>query len=256
MSVPSIEELERQLSALPPEAWDPPVPPPPPWPVEARDPGHSRAAGPAAGPGRRRLRPAAPAGVWPRRTERAAPGGGWRRRTGPAGSVARAWRDRRRPARRSPAGGPVLRPLRAALASVALLGAGLAAGLLIASGEPAPREPVTEALRLQLEPVGDRGRGAAGAVALSGRAGGTANVRLSGLEPSGRGDFYELWLLGDDGELVSLGSVRVPASGRAELRVELPVDPGRFRYLDVSREPADGDPGHSADSVLRGLTRQ
>jgi anti-sigma-K factor RskA len=210
MSVPSIEELERQLSALPPEAWDRPVPPPPPWPQDVR--------------GARRLRPRTPAPAKPRRRML------------------------------------VLRPLRAALASAALLAAGLAAGLLIGrGGDPAVQraEPPRGAdrLRVQLEPLSDRARGASGAVTLTGRAGGSASVRLSGLRPSRGGDFYELWLLGEGGELVSLGSVRVPASGRAELRVDLPVDPVRFRYLDVSREPADGNPGHSADSVLRGLTR-
>jgi len=79
-------------------------------------------------------------------------------------------------------------------------------------------------------------------------------VRLAGLRPSSRGDFYELWLLGRDGELVSLGSFRVPASGRADLRVRMPVDPARFSFLDVSREPPDGDPDHSTVSVLRGPT--
>jgi anti-sigma-K factor RskA len=90
-------------------------------------------------------------------------------------------------------------------------------------------------------------------VSLEPRAGGSASVRLSGLRPSKGGDFYELWLLGDGGELVSLGSVRAPASGTATIdNVQLPVDPERFRFLDVSREPADGDPGHSSMSVLRG----
>jgi Anti-sigma-K factor rskA len=220
MSVPSLEELERRLSALPPEAWDRPVPPPPPWPMET-----GRAS---------------------RRHPRSRPAP-WR----PSVDFVRL-----RLPRSTLAG-----TLRAALASAALLAAGLAAGLLISRGDdPALRgsEPRqrADALRVALEPVGDRGGGAAGAVTLTGRAGGRASVRLTGLRPSAGGDFYELWLLGDDGELVSLGSVRVPASGRAELRVELPVDPRRFRYLDVSREPADGDPGHSADSVLRGLTRQ
>ena len=30
----SLDELERRLQALPPEAWDRPVPPPAPWPTE------------------------------------------------------------------------------------------------------------------------------------------------------------------------------------------------------------------------------
>jgi anti-sigma-K factor RskA len=220
MSVPSLEELERQLSALPPEAWDRPVPPPPPWAMDGPGPAHALAGGPR---------------------EAQSPGAAH-----PPARPARALRRRRRPL--------VLRPLRAALASVALLATGLGAGLLLAGrDDPAPG-PAPGSLRVVLQPLG--GQGAAGAVTLTGGAGGSATASLSGLPPSGRGEFYELWLLGDDGELVSLGSVRVPASGRAELRVEIPVDPGRFRYLDVSREPADGDPGHSSDSVLRGVTRQ
>ena len=36
--------------------------------------------------------------------------------------------------------------------------------------------------------------------------------------------------------------------------VRLPVPVTDFRYIDVSREPDDGDPAHSGDSVLRGPT--
>jgi Anti-sigma-K factor rskA len=151
--------------------------------------------------------------------------------------------------------GLFLRPLAAGAAALVLLGAGIGAGLLLSGGEDdAPGGPETEPLRVELDPVGGRGRGAAGTARLEPRPGGRATVELAGLRPSGDRDFYELWLLGDDGELVSLGSVRVPDSGRAELDVELPVDPARFRYLDVSREPADGDPSHSTISVLRGQT--
>ena len=146
----------------------------------------------------------------------------------------------------------ILRPLAAAAASVALLAAGLGAGLLLA-GNDADRQPNPSLARVDLKPVAGRGQGSTGVVSLEPRAGGKANVKLSGLRPSTGGDFYELWLLGEGGELVSLGSVRVPASGRATLEnVRLPVDPERFRFLDVSREPADGDPGHSSISVLRG----
>lgn len=146
----------------------------------------------------------------------------------------------------------ILRPLAAAAASVALVAAGLGAGLLLADND-ADLQPNDSLARLDLKPVDGRGKGATGVVSLEPRAGGKATVRLSGLRPSRGGDFYELWLLGDGGELVSLGSVRVPASGRATLEnVQLPVDPERFRFLDVSREPADGDPGHSSISVLRG----
>ncbi len=147
---------------------------------------------------------------------------------------------------------PVWRPVAAVAASLALLAAGLGAGLLLAGDEDAGVPNDTRA-RVKLAPVDGRGEGASGTVRLQPRAGGRATVTLAGLRPSAGGDFYELWLLGDDGELVSLGSVRVGASGSATLEnVQLPVDPGRFSFLDISREPGDGDPGHSTISVLRG----
>ena len=77
---------------------------------------------------------------------------------------------------------------------------------------------------------------------------------MSGLPPSSGDTFYELWLIGSAGELVSLGSFRVPGSGSATVTVPLPAGPERYGTIDVSREPADGDPGHSNDSVLRGRT--
>ncbi|WP_432491865.1 anti-sigma factor [Kineococcus gypseus] len=59
----------------------------------------------------------------------------------------------------------------------------------------------------------------------------------------------EVWLLDADGGLLSLGTL----TGE-RLQVALPesVDLARFAVVDVSREPLDGDPGHSSDSVLRG----
>ena len=127
----------------------------------------------------------------------------------------------------------------------------MGAGLLLA-GDDAPA-PDRAATRVELEPLGEAPLRATGVADLDPQAGGTATVKLDGLRPSAGGDFYEVWLLGSDGELVSLGSVRVPESGSATLEnIQLPVDPERFQFLDVSREPADGDPGHSSDSVLRG----
>lgn len=138
----------------------------------------------------------------------------------------------------------ILRPAVAGLCAVALLAAGTALGVLV-DRDPEPTTP------LVLSPLGDvdpqaRGRVGVGADRLS--------VRVSGLPPTGDGEFYELWLLGDDKELVGLGSFRVGADGAATLRLPLPVDPERFRYFDISLEPGDGNPGHSGVSVLRGPT--
>lgn len=145
----------------------------------------------------------------------------------------------------------VLRPVAAALASIALLAVGIGAGLVL-SNDDDDGGADADLERVQLAPVVSAAKNAGGVAELRPEAGGRATVELSGLRPSGDRDFYELWLLGDDGELVSLGSVRVPESGNATLDVELPVDPKQFRYLDVSREPDDGDPGHSTISILRG----
>ena len=155
----------------------------------------------------------------------------------------------------APRGRLVLRPAVVTVLSLALLAAGLVIGLAIRTGEEGGEgvRPVVQ--RVELRPFGGRGAGAHGTVAIergSGAAGSTAVVRMGGLRPSARHDFYELWLIGRDGAVVSLASFRVPASGRRELRVALPVARGRFTFVDLSREPDDGDPAHSTHSVLRG----
>jgi anti-sigma-K factor RskA len=61
--------------------------------------------------------------------------------------------------------------------------------------------------------------------------------------------YYELWLLAPDGtEMVSLG----PVEGERLYQIPAAVDVDVFSVVDISREPADGDPAHSTDSILRG----
>ena len=133
-------------------------------------------------------------------------------------------------------------PLVAAACAVVLLTAGAGLGFLL-DREPSP------AAQLALRPVGDLDPAASGKVSLVSDG---VSVRVSGLKPTGGGEFYELWLLGADKRLVGLGSFRVDDRGNATLKLPLPVDPKRFTYFDLSLEPADGDPGHSGVSVLRG----
>ncbi len=65
-------------------------------------------------------------------------------------------------------------------------------------------------------------------------------------EPTG---FYEVWLLGPDAQsLVSLGPLREDG----DYEIPRGIDPVAYPIIDVSREPLDGDPSHSADSLLRG----
>jgi anti-sigma-K factor RskA len=77
---------------------------------------------------------------------------------------------------------------------------------------------------------------------------------VSALEPSTDADIYELWLLTPPGDLVSLGTFKVDEDGAGSVDVPLSLPISDFELLDVSREPLDGDPGHSSDSVLRGNT--
>ncbi len=142
--------------------------------------------------------------------------------------------------------GLVLRPAAALAAAVALLAAGGLAGGLLApdGGADVPAGARTVALRAL-----DAAPGAHGRAELAPDA---ARVSVAGLPPAGAGRFYELWLLGDRGRLVSLGTFRVGADGAATVRVPLGVAPEGFAAVDVSVERADGDPGHSGRSVLRG----
>ncbi|MGE3233182.1 MAG: anti-sigma factor [Thermoleophilia bacterium] len=152
-----------------------------------------------------------------------------------------------RPRRRAWRG---LRPAPAVAIAVALLAAGVAIGVIVSrgGGDGPPEGEV-----LALAGLGDAGPTARGQARVVGGDDGGLRLDVSGLAPSD-GAFYELWLLDGPDRMVSLGAFRVPASGRAEVDVPLPVPVTDFRYLDVSREPDDGNPAHSGDSVLRGPT--
>jgi len=139
-----------------------------------------------------------------------------------------------------------LRPVVAAGLAVLLLAIGVGAGRLLDSGSTPDRGRV-----VALDPVEPAGGSAHGTATILGRAGGRARFVVRGLKPSANGGFYELWLMNSADDLVSLGSFRVPASGNAVVTVPLPADPDGFAALDISAEPADGNPAHSASSVLR-----
>lgn len=66
------------------------------------------------------------------------------------------------------------------------------------------------------------------------------------------GTVLEVWLIdpASDG-LQSLGTI-VDDAGPTRLPVPEAIDVDRFSVVDVSLEPLDGDPAHSADSVVRG----
>ena len=64
--------------------------------------------------------------------------------------------------------------------------------------------------------------------------------------------FFEVWLMiPDDSGLVSLGTMSA-----GQTHATFPVPDGLplnvYTNVDISDEPIDGDPGHSAVSLLRG----
>jgi anti-sigma-K factor RskA len=67
--------------------------------------------------------------------------------------------------------------------------------------------------------------------------------------PPAADSFYEVWLIAPDGKrLQSLGTTE----GRGRYEVPTGIDPHRYPIVDVSREPPDGNPAHSGDSLVRG----
>jgi hypothetical protein len=74
-----------------------------------------------------------------------------------------------------------------------------------------------------------------------------ATVTVRGL-PDPKGGVYGVWLYDSIVRAKSLGTLE---DGSGQLTVALPPDARSYRFLDVSLEPADGNPNHSGDSVLR-----
>lgn len=109
------------------------------------------------------------------------------------------------------------------------------------SQQPAPKQ-APEPVRLQ--PVA--GGGAAGTARVED--GSRVVLRVSGLSAEN----HAVWLYSSLGEARALASFNGP---RATSRFRLPDGFERFRFLDVSREPPDGNPNHSGESVLRVPTR-
>lgn len=66
--------------------------------------------------------------------------------------------------------------------------------------------------------------------------------------------YVEAWLLDPlTNEMLALGVV---GTDGGTVTVPLDADLARFTTVDISREPFDGDPAHSAESIARGVLRQ
>ena len=146
--------------------------------------------------------------------------------------------------------------LTAAAATAGLLvGLGLGAlpgsspGVGESPGQPGRGEPTVQA-QVSLQPLGDiRAEGSAVLTEESGRR--SIEVVITGLPAAAAGAYYEVWLI-DRGvaRLVSLGPLDAE---RTTFPVPAGLDLAAYPVLDVSVETFDGDPGHSSDSVVRGI---
>ena len=96
-----------------------------------------------------------------------------------------------------------------------------------------------------LEPIA--GSKATGKAAISGGDSPRLSIAVKGLPdpPSGG---YVVWLYDS---VTDARSVAGTARGTFDLRARLPGDYRRYRFIDVSREPSDGNSAHSGQSVLR-----
>jgi anti-sigma-K factor RskA len=146
----------------------------------------------------------------------------------------------RRPAAPRPSWLP--RP-RFAGVGLAAAAASAVAVLALVAGGGRGRVPATT---LTLQPL----RGVTGHATLT-LSGDRAELRGTGMPPSGSHDYYEAWLAGARGRMVSMGTFRVRPDGSVDARMPVAVDVRRYRLVDVSLEPDDGDPAHSTRSVMR-----
>jgi hypothetical protein len=98
-------------------------------------------------------------------------------------------------------------------------------------------------------------RVALAAMTGAGRAGGTAALTAGGkrlaLDVTGlpaRKGAYQVWLYNS---VIDSHSLVTVTGSTVKVDLKLPANAGRYRYVDISFEPKDGNPNHSGASVLR-----
>jgi hypothetical protein len=152
-----------------------------------------------------------------------------------------------RATRQRPAGWGTRRRLLALAAAVVIVAGAVAAGLGLSTSSA----PVTN--RAALRPL-HAPADAHGAVTVT-AASGARQVQVStdGLPGAGQGHYYEVWLL-DPATLKMLPMGALAPSGQATFGVATGLMAG-YSAVDVSLQANNGNPVHSAVSVLRGTLR-
>ncbi len=136
------------------------------------------------------------------------------------------------------------RRLALAAASVIILAGAAAAAIgLSASGTPV-------VARAALHPLQAPASAGADITVTSSSGGRLMAVRTHGLPAPGRQHFYEVWLL-DPVTLKMMPMGTLPPSGQASYGVSASLMAG-YSAVDISLQANNGNPAHSAVSVLRG----
>jgi hypothetical protein len=131
-----------------------------------------------------------------------------------------------------------------AAAAALVLGAGIGAGAVALAG----RDTGTVVASASLDPLEDASASGTARVVDEGGAR-VLEVQLRAPSP-GTDDFYEVWLA--DPDLQGMYAVGAVHAGTTSLPLPDGLDVSKYPVVDVSVEPLDGDPAHSADSVARG----
>ncbi|MEC5183051.1 hypothetical protein RCH12_000494 [Cryobacterium sp. MP_3.1] len=136
-------------------------------------------------------------------------------------------------------------PVAAAACAVGIVG-GIVGGVWWQS----TREPAAETVLAQAQLDALPGWTASGSASVEESADGRREVVVDLADDAGNEGLREVWLVTADATgLVSVGLLD-GATGRFSLPADL--DLAEFPVVDVSAEPADGNPAHSGDSIVRG----
>lgn len=137
---------------------------------------------------------------------------------------------------------PVVLAVAASFVAGAVL-AGTVATVIVGDRDRATREVAAASL----QPLGRDGTAGRAEVVT---VGGQRYLEVAIHRRTAGAGYREVWLLDPDaGRLVSLGVLT-----GTETRLPIPegLELGDYPVVDVSREPFDGDPAHSTDSIARG----
>ncbi len=140
----------------------------------------------------------------------------------------------------------------AAPLAAAVVGIALGAGAVVMSQNRGSDVTIEAVAQLKAVPDGplaaDRQRQLGEAELVAAPTGTQVRVEAPDLPPT-TNHSYEVWLFGNDGRMVSLGTLN---NGGGTFTVPNGISTTEYRTVDVSDEPPNGNPAHSGISLVRG----